>query len=199
MSRKPIDLVGVRFGRLVVTEITAKRSGRGDVFWHCICDCGSTAIVQRGNLKSGAVASCGCLARETSSALGKAQRKEQQKCSIEGCNHPAREFERTLCRLHGKRKRKHGDPLFVTPESVRADRQRSSILKKFPSVKVTTYRKLFGRHEHRVIGEAIAGRRLRTDEHVHHIDGNKQNNDPSNLMVLSAEDHARLHASEKFK
>lgn len=29
--------------------------------------------------------------------------------------------------------------------------------------------------------------------HVHHIDGNHENNDPENLMAVTPEEHARLH------
>lgn len=56
-----------------------------------------------------------------------------------------------------------------------------------------TYRKLNGRHEHRVIGEAIAGRKLRHNEHVHHKDGNIRNNAPENLEVLPAKMHMQKH------
>lgn len=35
--------------------------------------------------------------------------------------------------------------------------------------------------------------------HVHHIDGNPWNNHPDNLIALSAEDHAKIHASEFVK
>lgn len=56
------------------------------------------------------------------------------------------------------------------------------------------YRKINGRHEHRVVAEAILGRPLTTREHVHHEDLNKRNNDPSNLIVFpSAAWHARHH------
>jgi hypothetical protein len=37
--------------------------------------------------------------------------------------------------------------------------------------------------------EILLGRRLRRDEHVHHLDGNRLNNLPSNLQVLSASAH----------
>lgn len=56
-----------------------------------------------------------------------------------------------------------------------------------------SYAKIFGRHEHVVVAEQILGRKLKPYEVVHHIDRNKRNNDPSNLVVLSRQDHARLH------
>lgn len=38
------------------------------------------------------------------------------------------------------------------------------------------------------------GEPLRTDEHVHHEDGDRGNDAPENLAVLLAEFHGRLHA-----
>ncbi len=48
-----------------------------------------------------------------------------------------------------------------------------------------------GRHEyvHRVVMEIILGRRLGRREHVHHLDGNRQNNEPGNLQLLSQRAH----------
>jgi hypothetical protein len=51
-----------------------------------------------------------------------------------------------------------------------------------------------GRTVHRVIGEWVAGRSLKSCEHVHHKDGDKLNNHPDNLQILSASEHAQLHA-----
>lgn len=48
-------------------------------------------------------------------------------------------------------------------------------------------------HEHRLVMERQLGRPLQRDEHVHHIDGNRSNNDVSNLVVLSASEHMKLH------
>lgn len=56
--------------------------------------------------------------------------------------------------------------------------------------------------EHRLIMQRIIGRKLKTDEHVHHIDGNKTNNKPSNLQIISASEHHKEHYHEikhKFK
>lgn len=57
----------------------------------------------------------------------------------------------------------------------------------------TYYVKRHGRHEHRVVVEAHLGRPLRSDEIVHHIDGNKRNNDISNLAVMTQSEHIKLH------
>lgn len=47
---------------------------------------------------------------------------------------------------------------------------------------------------HRKIVERFIGRKLLRTEQVHHIDGNKQNNDISNLCLLSScGEHSRLH------
>jgi hypothetical protein len=79
------------------------------------------------------------------------------------------------------------------------EHMRAAQLRRFPAVKPSTYRKLFGRHEHRVIAEEKLGRALRSDEHVHHKDQNRQNNDPGNLEVLSAREHLALHAALRRK
>ena len=62
----------------------------------------------------------------------------------------------------------------------------------------TLYRKRNGRHEHRIVAESLLGRPLKPGEVVHHIDGDKHNNSPDNLMVFSSQsEHARYHAAMK--
>jgi hypothetical protein len=41
--------------------------------------------------------------------------------------------------------------------------------------------------------EKIIGRKLKRNEYVHHIDGDKTNNSPENLKVVYAGDHLRYH------
>lgn len=49
-------------------------------------------------------------------------------------------------------------------------------------------------YEHRVVAEEILGRPLREGEVVHHLDCDRTNNDPSNLIVLASKaDHVKLH------
>ncbi|MCH5165513.1 MAG: HNH endonuclease [Clostridiales bacterium] len=47
--------------------------------------------------------------------------------------------------------------------------------------------------EHRVVASEKLGRPLYDHEVVHHRDGNKRNNRPSNLQVMSRSQHARIH------
>ena len=47
-------------------------------------------------------------------------------------------------------------------------------------------------YEHRKVMKEILGRDLMDDEEVHHINGNKTDNRPENLIVLSKAEHRRL-------
>lgn len=51
--------------------------------------------------------------------------------------------------------------------------------------------------EHRLVAEKTIGRFLRDDEVVHHINENKLDNTPENLLVLTQSEHIRLHANKR--
>jgi hypothetical protein len=62
-------------------------------------------------------------------------------------------------------------------------------------------------YEHRYVVERQLGRKLLRSEIVHHIDHNRLNNDPSNLVVMDKKEHDRqetllrhsLKASKTFE
>lgn len=57
-----INLVGQRYGRLVVLEQAESHKGR--IAWLCQCDCGNTKIVSGKQLRNGITSSCGCYRKE---------------------------------------------------------------------------------------------------------------------------------------
>lgn len=78
MGRGWEDLIGQRFGRLIVLErvndyISPK--GRHIPQWRCICDCGEECIVTSNNLKKkNGTKSCGCIRRENAAIISKKTR-----------------------------------------------------------------------------------------------------------------------------
>lgn len=59
-----IDLIGNRFGRLLVVSKSGKRNPTGSIYWECRCDCGTRLLVDGRGLRAGKQRSCGCLQRE---------------------------------------------------------------------------------------------------------------------------------------
>ncbi len=52
-------------------------------------------------------------------------------------------------------------------------------------------------YEHRNVMEQHLGRKLESEEVVHHIDGNQQNNNIPNLQLMTQSDHMILHRQER--
>ena len=52
------------------------------------------------------------------------------------------------------------------------------------------------RSVHVVLMEKHIGRRINFGECVHHVDGNKQNNELSNLRLMTISEHTRLHREQ---
>jgi hypothetical protein len=73
-----VDLVGERFGRLVVrAEAFTKPNGK---YWHCVCDCGNRTITTTGHLWRQGEHSCGCWKIENSA---RRMREYRAQCEVE--------------------------------------------------------------------------------------------------------------------
>jgi hypothetical protein len=76
IDMKRIDLVGHRFGRLVVESDAPAKTflcGRRSLMWTCRCDCGEVVTVMGESLRCGDTQSCGCLKRDRSTTHGHAK------------------------------------------------------------------------------------------------------------------------------
>lgn len=71
------------------------------------------------------------------------------------------------------------------------------IAKGYYIIYVNGYNKKGNVPEHRYIMEQYLGRKLLPTEVVHHIDGNKTNNDINNLQVMTISEHSKLHRKKE--
>lgn len=71
---KRIDLVGQRFGKLLIISRGENRPGQHSR-WNYVCDCGATGSAKSCHLRSGATQSCGCGAGKTHGASGGRKQK----------------------------------------------------------------------------------------------------------------------------
>jgi len=61
---KGYDLLGQRFGRLLVTKYAYSDAALGRI-WECVCDCGNVVEVRGTRLVKGYTKSCGCFAADS--------------------------------------------------------------------------------------------------------------------------------------
>jgi len=55
------------------------------------------------------------------------------------------------------------------------------------------------KQEHRIVMENHLGRKIVSEEIVHHIDGNGKNNDIDNLQLMDRPEHGRIHTTERWE
>lgn len=67
LIRNRTNLIGQKFGRLLVTELVGRKpKGNTSVMvWKCLCDCGNYKEASTNDLRSGHTMSCGCLFFDT--------------------------------------------------------------------------------------------------------------------------------------
>lgn len=100
----------------------------------------------------------------------------------------------------------HGPFLYRVAELLGTSTYMVSRLQKKHGVYVSDYKEPVIRQDgyygytsdknHRNVMESIVGRKLERNEIVHHIDGNRTNNDPSNLCLMTRSEHSALHRAE---
>lgn len=138
-------------------------------------------------------------------------------CEIDGCENTVR--CRNLCEKHYKillnskklkdcacgcgqqtiytYKHGHHTKFFTSEEQSRRGRMNDgSALRDRGEGK--SYRKINQKHEHRIVAENKIGRPLVKGEIVHHLNHNKRDNRPENLIVMTQSEHFKLHLKERY-
>ena len=110
--------------------------------------------------------------------------KEKQ-CKIKDCKKICNTYKggaHGLCVGHYRRLLRYGDPVYKPPKG---DCVFSGY--KFKCANGTRYR------IHRLVMEKRLRRKLKSDEIVHHINGNKLDNNINNLQLMTRSEHLRFH------
>lgn len=98
-------------------------------------------------------------------------------CTIEGCGQKA--TRKDMCQLHYRRSKVHGDPHKTNRRAPKDGKG---------------YRNVDGKGEHVRIAERALGHPLPLGAQVHHVNYDRSDNSPTNLVVCcSAEYHQLLH------
>ena len=116
----------------------------------------------------------------------KPYRHPNKTCKVDGCDLPT--IAKGFCGNHYALNRRWGAPKRIKP-----------VIGQYIK---DGYRYVLvaARHyepEHRIVMERMLGRKLSSDEHVHHIDENTLNNSPSNLQIVSRSEHCKIHCQNQ--
>ena len=111
------------------------------------------------------------------------------KCSVSGCRKPMR--AKTFCSTHYAIWSRNGSPTVY-----RKRHDGTGGLTKDGYLLITIHgRKIL---EHRYVMQQILGRPLEQNEIVHHINGDRLNNHPTNLILMSLAAHTKQHKRTLF-
>lgn len=203
MARTKIDdFAGRRFGRWSVLG-RAENNRHGHARWNCICDCGTARKVSHQNLRVGDSKSCGCRAIGASAPnfIDMTGKRCGRLSVIEGAGTNAQNAAIWLCvcdcgntSIVGGTQLRSGHTKSCGCLSEELKRARCGPLA--PGWKGGKYKHGNGyiivtlpggarALEHRLVMEEVLGRKLTNEEEVHHKNGVRGDNDPSNLELWS--------------
>lgn len=69
------DIVGEKFGRLLVIEEFKEEKRKNQIKWLCLCDCGNFTIVRGDHLRRNITISCDCYKREIATTHGQSDNR----------------------------------------------------------------------------------------------------------------------------
>lgn len=119
------NIVGQRFGRLVVDSMCTERGNRRQIRWNCFCDCGNKHSVTGESLRSGKSKSCGCLLIE--SRKSKLNREEAL-------------YRNLYSHIKTRYKKKYGDKVLEFEKFVELSKQNCHYCNSSPSHFINDYR-----------------------------------------------------------
>jgi hypothetical protein len=200
---KKLELqIGEKFNYWTVLNLSNFESKKGERYYKCQCDCGTTKDVRAHHLKNGNSKSCGCFVKETMSKLKRIDIEGQKfgkLTPIERIPHKnQKHLNHWLCKCDC------GNETIASTAGLRNGKNTSCGCGRkgnenhnWKGGRIKTSQGYILIHspehpnkkshgyvlEHRLVMESLFGRYLTSDEEVHHKNGIRDDNSPENLEL----------------
>jgi hypothetical protein len=179
---RALDIAGQNFGRLTVISRVGSNAHK-QALWRCVCICGGAATTTSAKLVGGHTQSCGCIKADRMRAY-RHKPMERQQCAAPGCDRLTEYPKCLYCGMHSARVKRTG-----STEITRRPNGSGSIGKNgYVDIHVNGRRT----YEHIHVAENALGRPMPHGAVVHHVNENKTDNRPENLVICPNEAYHRL-------